>query len=67
MPETAESCRKKAAACRRAAKLARDPHARLQLLELAQAWLRLAERAEHLSPDVLFVTDKPRTGGASDE
>jgi hypothetical protein len=67
MPETAESCRKKAAACRKAARLAHDPHARLLLLELAQAWLRLAERAEHLSGDVLLVIDKPRSGGGLDE
>ena len=67
MPQTAESCRKKAAACRRAARLARDPHARLQLLELAQAWLRLATRAEQLSPDLLVAVDEPRNGGVSGE
>ena len=66
MPQTAETCRKKAAACRRAARVARDPHARLQLLELAQAWLRLATRAEQLSSEVLVVVDKARKGGVSE-
>jgi hypothetical protein len=51
MPETAESCRKKAAACKRAANRARDPEIRLQLLELARSWLLLAERAEQ-PPDL---------------
>jgi hypothetical protein len=58
MPETAESCRMKAAACKRAAKRARDPEVRLQLLQLARSWLLLAERAEQ-PPDlwVRFVSN----------
>jgi hypothetical protein len=44
--ETAENCRRKAAACWMAARRAREPKAKLQFEELAQAWLRLAERAE---------------------
>jgi hypothetical protein len=45
--KTAQDCRKKAEACWRAARLARDPIAKQQFEELAQAWLRMAERAEH--------------------
>jgi hypothetical protein len=48
--ESAESCRRKAAVCWRAARRARDPDARRQFEELAQAWLRSAERAER-GPD----------------
>ena len=58
--ETAENCRKKAAACWRAARRARDPTAKRQFEELAQAWLRLAERAEHdYGWRTRFVNDEP--------
>jgi hypothetical protein len=58
--ETAENCRKKAAACWRAARRARNPNAKRQFEELAQAWLRLAERAERDGGwQIRFVSDKP--------
>jgi len=62
MSEKAQSCRRKAAACWRAARRARDPNAKRQFEELAQAWLRLAQRAEH-QPEwrVRFVSDNGKT------
>jgi len=62
MSEKAQSCRRKAAACWRAARRARDPNAKRQFEELAQAWLRLAERAEH-QPEwrIRFVSDNGKT------
>jgi hypothetical protein len=45
--ENAHYCRRKAVACWRAAKRTRDPQRRQELEELAQAWMRLADRAEH--------------------
>ena len=47
MSEIGEHCRRKAAACWRAAQQTRDPQRRREFEELAQAWLRLADRAEH--------------------
>jgi len=57
--ESAQNCRKKAAACWRAARLAHDPDAKQQFTDLAQAWLQLAERAER-QPEwrVHFISDK---------
>ena len=57
MSGTAENCRKKAAACERAAKRTRDPEIRLELLVLARAWNRLAETAEQqIAPLARFVS-----------
>jgi len=66
MSGTAENCRKKAAACERAAKRTRDPEIRLELLVLARAWNRLAETAEQqIAPLARFVsatrTDRPES------
>jgi hypothetical protein len=57
--ETPENCRKKAAACWRAASRVKDPDAKDQFRELAGAWLRLAERGER-DPDwkVAIIEDK---------
>jgi TorA maturation chaperone TorD len=54
--ENAQHCRRKAAACWRTASRTRDPQRRRELEELALAWMRLADRAEH-EPDwrVLFI------------
>jgi len=61
--DIADNCRKKAAACWRAARRARDPNAKRQFEELAQAWLRSAERAEREQGwRVRFVSDKPDDG-----
>jgi len=65
--QTAQDCRKKAAACWRAARLARDPIAKQQFEELAQAWLRMAERAEH-QPEwrVQFIGNKKGGNNSGD-
>jgi hypothetical protein len=57
--ETPENCRGRAAACWRAAARAKDPDAKQQFMELAVAWLRLADRAER-DPDwkVALINDK---------
>ena len=59
MTVSAENCRKNADVCWRAARLARDPDARLRFEDLANAWLRLADRAER-EPNwrVQFIHDK---------
>jgi hypothetical protein len=44
--ETAQHFRRRAVACWRAAKLARDPLRKREFEEMAQAWLRLADRAD---------------------
>jgi hypothetical protein len=58
VPENADHCRRKALACWRAARRARDPQRRREFEELAQAWLRLADRAER-EPDwrIQFISD----------
>jgi hypothetical protein len=59
MPLSPKQCRKRAAACWRAARRARDPNAKQQLTDLAQAWTWMAERGER-QPDwrVDFVRDQ---------
>jgi hypothetical protein len=59
MPLSPEQCRKRAAACWRAARSARNPDAAQQFRDLAQAWIWLAERGER-QPDwrIDFVRDK---------
>jgi hypothetical protein len=44
--ETASEYRKYAAECRALASLAKTPHQREILLEMAEAWLQLAQNAE---------------------
>jgi hypothetical protein len=57
--ENALYCRRKAAACWRAAKRTRDPKRKREFQELAQAWLRLADRAEHVPEwQVQAISDK---------
>jgi hypothetical protein len=50
VPQNAHIFRRKAEACWRAARRAHDPQHKREFKELAQAWLRLADRAEH-EPD----------------
>ena len=44
MSERAGACKRKAAECERAEKLAKDEHARLLYLDLANEWRAVAER-----------------------
>jgi len=55
----AQFCRRKAEACWRAARHANDPQRKREFEELAQAWLRLADRAQ-CEPQwrLQFITDK---------
>jgi len=59
LSESALYCRRKAAVCWKAAKRTRDPKRKRELEELAQAWLRLADRAEY-QPEwrVQLISDK---------
>jgi hypothetical protein len=59
--ENADYCRRKAAACWRAAQRTRDPQRKREFEELCQAWLRLADRAEHQVWRDYSITDKKRT------
>jgi hypothetical protein len=61
--DNAQYCRQKAAECWRAAQRTRDPQRKREFAELAQAWLRLADRAAH-QPDweVRFVGSKKTDG-----
>jgi hypothetical protein len=58
----AEYCRGKAVACWRAANRTRDPQRKREFEQLAQAWLRLAERAER-EPEwrIRFINSSKKT------
>jgi hypothetical protein len=61
MSKTAHYFRKKAADCERAARRTRDLQLKLELLDLAQAWILLAERADQLiGSRVQFISDAKR-------
>jgi hypothetical protein len=58
----AEYYRRKAVACWRAANRTRDPQRKREFEQLAQAWLRLAERAER-EPEwrIRFMNNSKKT------
>jgi hypothetical protein len=43
-----DHCKRRAAECVRLAEKAQNPESRTMLLQMAQTWLRLAEKAEDL-------------------
>ncbi len=57
----AEEYRRRAAGCILIAEETADSASRLQLMEMAQAWFRLAEQAEKNSrTDLVYETPRPR-------
>ena len=55
---SADQCRQYAAECVRVAQQLRDPTDKAMLLDMAEMWRRLAERAEH---DAMADADKDRS------